>query len=160
MYVRGREGWQAGAPAIPLSPPMLNWKAVSNGSRVFPRVKQKDIRLQHTDLGSVNKLLCNGSDISHRHVVTALQRAIDCVWRARSLHASIVQRVSGTCPPKVPLSSWGSWPHMKHSSCGLRVHTQNLFSSAIFAGVTVVTDRPHYSMSSNSPHLAVLAMRN
>jgi len=46
---------------------------------------------------------------------------------------------------------------------GVRILNGITIRSAVFAGLTVVaarqTDRPHYSISSNRPHLASAAMR-
>ena len=50
----------------------------------------------------------DGSGRPSRHSATPLLRAIGCVCWAQRLDASIVQRLSGTCPPNVPIPVSGS----------------------------------------------------
>jgi len=69
-------------------------------------------------------------------------------------------------PPKLPLHIGGSWPLSKTQFLGSnRVHNPNGISigSAIFAGLTSVTDqptdRPRYSVYNNMPYLHSTAMQ-
>jgi len=67
-------------------------------------------------------------------------------------------------PLKVAPFTRGSGPHLTHDSLGpppIQAHNPNgiLIGSAVFAGLTSVTDRStdrqHYSVGSNSPHLRI-----
>ena len=69
---------------------------------------------------------------------------------------------AATPPSKLPVRMRGIWTPSNTWFLGsTRVHTPNSISidSAVFAGLTIVTDRPRYSVCNNRPHLRSTAMR-